>query len=274
MQICKNNNITHHYPSLNNYIDPIDTKINHLIPWNSGSMYSCIDDVKNQLEKIIETHTYEEGVLQELLEFLFENRITKEELESTRIGRLVNIVRKQCNSERISKQAKKIIKKWQTLIKSQTSTLTYTNSVKKQNIDFEPNTVDKDSNVEKNGFDIESIKPNNDLNDKTNFDTKISEDKNDAFNESKKDVIFQKNLFKTDNDQLGSMASRKIKPIREILTIERRHNTDSDENISNFMLPIDGINGFILPEQGFKYWNDQADVQNIDLIILPYVFLE
>merc|ERR1712048_367742 len=42
--------------------------------------------------------------------------MTKESLEATRIGRTINLIRKRTTSPALAKRAKKLLKKWQTLV--------------------------------------------------------------------------------------------------------------------------------------------------------------
>jgi len=75
-------------------------------------------DIKLQLDNVVDAEgnvLNMAGVI-EVVGILESFLMTKESLEATRIGRTINLIRKRTTSPALAKRAKKLLKKWQTLV--------------------------------------------------------------------------------------------------------------------------------------------------------------
>lgn len=75
-------------------------------------------ELKARLDKAVdqEGNVLDMETVLEIVTYLEKTVITKEALETTRIGRTINLMRKKTTNEDLSRRAKKLVKKWQTLV--------------------------------------------------------------------------------------------------------------------------------------------------------------
>lgn len=77
-------------------------------------------DIKAQLLKTIDQHSnvVDMAGCIEAISILEQTTFTREDLEHTRLGKLVNELRKKTNNDELAKRAKKLVKSWQKLLPS------------------------------------------------------------------------------------------------------------------------------------------------------------
>eukprot|EP00794_Sanderia_malayensis_P008009 gene8008-8868_t len=75
-------------------------------------------DIKSRLDKVVdqEGNVLDMGTVLDIVSVLERITITKEALETTRLGRVINLMRKKTDNEELAKRAKKLVKKWQKLV--------------------------------------------------------------------------------------------------------------------------------------------------------------
>ncbi|XP_057299109.1 mediator of RNA polymerase II transcription subunit 26-like [Hydractinia symbiolongicarpus] len=75
-------------------------------------------EIKARLDKAVdqEGNVLDMRAVLEIVTYLEKTVMTKEALETTRIGRTINLMRKKTKNEDLSKRAKKLVKKWQALV--------------------------------------------------------------------------------------------------------------------------------------------------------------
>jgi len=75
-------------------------------------------DIKLQLDNVVDSegNVLNMAAVIEVVGTLESFLMTKESLEATRIGRTINLIRKRTTSPTLAKRAKKLLKKWQTLV--------------------------------------------------------------------------------------------------------------------------------------------------------------
>jgi len=82
-------------------------------------------DIKARLDKAVDEdgNVLNMAATLEIVAMLEKLTMTKETLETTRIGRTINLMRKKTSSDDLARRAKKLLKKWQTLVNSHLKTL-------------------------------------------------------------------------------------------------------------------------------------------------------
>lgn len=77
-------------------------------------------EVKKRLDKAVDPdgNVMDLVAVLEIVSILEKLPLTKEALEKTRIGRTINLLRKKTENAELAKRAKKLVKKWQTLVVS------------------------------------------------------------------------------------------------------------------------------------------------------------
>ncbi|XP_032236297.1 mediator of RNA polymerase II transcription subunit 26 [Nematostella vectensis] len=74
--------------------------------------------IKTRLDRAVDSegNVLDMAAVLEIVTTLERLPITKEALETTRIGKTINLLRKKTNNESLAKRAKKLVKKWQSLV--------------------------------------------------------------------------------------------------------------------------------------------------------------
>jgi len=75
-------------------------------------------EIKSRLDKVVdqEGNVLDMASVLDIVSVLERIVITKEALEATRIGRVINLMRKKTENEELARRAKKLVKKWQKLV--------------------------------------------------------------------------------------------------------------------------------------------------------------